>query len=366
MRRTLRSLLVIGVVLVCTGVLFAQGKQADRDKEGKRTIKVMTYNVDEGTDFVEALGAQTFDQFLAAVELTLNNVIASNPPLRMKGIAHQIAETQPDLVGLQEVTTWRVGPGPNPTHIQFDMLQELLDALEDQGQHYVPVVVVHDFILQAPLPDLTTFVEAMDSDVILARSEKHRDQDGLRLSNVQTQSFQTLLTLPTLIGSLTSIRGWGSVDVTFHHESFRFIVTHLENVIPQAPVTALIQQAQAAELILGPANTLMPVIIAGDFNADAANPNDPTFATYQEMINSGFGDAWTATHHRDPGFTWGQTPGDRNPISTLTQRIDFVFFHGEIRALNSKLAGAEPHDRIHGFWPSDHAGVGATLQVGKD
>jgi endonuclease/exonuclease/phosphatase family metal-dependent hydrolase len=366
MKRTLQSLLVIGALLLCTGVLSAQGKQADQNNEGKRTVKVMTYNVDEGTDFVEVLSAQTFDQFLASVQLTLNNVIATNPPLRMKAIAHQIAETQPDLVGLQEVTTWRVGPGPNPTHVQFDMLQELLDALEDQGRHYVPVVVVPEFVLQAPLPDLTTFVEAMNSDVILARSEKQKDQEGLQLSNVQAHSFQTLLTLPTLVGPLTTVRGWGSVDVTFHHGSFRFIVTHLENVIPQVPATALIQQAQAAELILGPANTLMPVIIAGDFNADAANPNDPTFATYQEMINAGFGDAWAATHPNEPGFTWGQTPGDRNPVSTLTQRIDFVFFHGEIRALNSRVAGAEPHDRINGLWPSDHAGVRATLQVGKD
>lgn len=366
MKRTLLSFLVIAALLLWAGVLLAEGKQANQNSQGKRTVKVMTYNLDEGTDFVEVLSAQTFDQFLAAVQLTLNNVIATDPPLRMKGIAHQIAESQPDLVGLQEVTTWRVGPGPNPTPVQFDMLQELLDALEAQGQHYIPVVAVPEFVLQAPLPDLTTFVEAMNSDVILARAVNDKGQDGLQLSNVQSHQFQTLLTLPTLIGPLTTVRGWGSVDVTLHQQSFRFIVTHLENFIPQVPATALIQQAQAAELILGPANTLMPVIIAGDFNADAANPADPTFATYLEMIDAGFGDAWAETHPNDPGFTWGQTPGDRNPISTLTQRIDFIFFVGEVRALNSRIAGAEPHDRIQGLWPSDHAGVRSTLQVGKD
>jgi endonuclease/exonuclease/phosphatase family metal-dependent hydrolase len=347
--------------LVLAGFLFAPGAAADQS-QGKSAIKVMTYNVNEGTDFQEVLEAQTFPDFLSAVQLTLNNVKATDPPLRMQAIAHQIAITQPDLVGLQEVTTWRLGPGPNPAPVLFDMLQELLSALAEQGEHYTPVVVVREFDLQAPLPDLTTYLEAADSDVILARA----GEDALQLSNVQSAHFASLLTLPTFIGPFTILQGWGSVDVRLHGQSLRFIVTHLANFIPQLPPTVFVQQTEVAELVSGPANTALPVIIAGDFNADADNPVGPTFGTYEEMIGFGFRDAWESTHPGEPGFTWGQLPDSSNVVSQLTQRIDFIFFRGQLHALNSRLAGAATHDRIDGLWPSDHAGLRATLLVGTD
>ena len=356
---TFRRCLGVCVLFLATSLLLATVAPAAQVMQGQGVIKVMTYNVNEGTDFVEVLGAQTVPDFLAAVQITLDSVKASNPPLRMQAVARQIAETQPDLVGLQEVTTYRVGPGPNPAPVLFDMLQELLGALEAHGQHYVVAIVVPEFDFQAPLPDLTTFVRASGSNVILARS----GEDRVQLSNIQSAHYLNLLTFPTQLGPLTLPRGWGSVDVTFHGRSVRFIVTHLENFVPQFPPTLLVQEAQAAELIAGPANTTMPVVIAGDFNANADNPNDPTFATYQEMIGNSFGDAWAATHPDNPGFTWDL---NNTATSPLNQRIDFIFFRDGVQALNSRLAGARIQDRIDGLWPSDHAGVRATLLVGLD
>jgi endonuclease/exonuclease/phosphatase family metal-dependent hydrolase len=239
------------------------------------------------------------------------------------------------------------------------MLQELLDALHAQGQHYAVVAVVNQFQLQGPLPDLVNFVSAADTDVLLART----DENDLQLSNVQSANYGTLLTFPTLLGPLTILRGWGSVDVRLHGRAFRFIVTHLENAVPGVPATVLVQEAQAGELIAGPANTSFPVIIAGDFNANAADSSDPTFATYQQMLSSGFGDAWPATHPRSSGLTWQLV--DSSPVDTATQRIDFIFFRGPVRAQVSSLAGADPHDKVGGLWPSDHAGVRALLQVGQ-
>jgi len=360
MEKTFHRPVAIGMFALAS-FLLATGLAAGQSNQSNSVIKVMTYNVYEGTDFEEVLGAQTFPDFVAAVQTALNNVKATNPPLRMQAIAHQIAVTQPDLVGLQEVTTWRVGPGPNPTAVLFDMLQELLDALAADGQHYVPVVVDHEFDVQAPLPDLTTFVEAADSNVILARSD-----ENLQLSNIQTAHFAASLTFATFVGPVTILEGWGSADVRFHGQSLRFVVTHLQPFAPPAPATLLIQEAQAAELVSGPANTAIPVIIAGDFNADADHSLDPTFATYEGMVLSGFGDAWAATHPGQPGPTCCQLPDLSNVISLLSQRIDFVFFRGQIHTLNSRIAGAETHDRINGLWPSDHAGVRATLLVGVD
>ncbi len=323
------------------------------------TVKVMTYNLFQGTDFIEVLSAQTLPQFLLATQATLDDVVASDPPARMQAIAHQIAMTAPDLVGLQEATLWRLGPGPNPTQVLYDPLQELLDALNAEGQHYSPVVVENAYELQGPLPDLVNYLRASGRNILLARS----DEDDLHLSNAQTGNFSLLLQIPTLLGTLTINRGWASVDAQFHGQSFRFIVTHLENPIPQIPASYLLQQAQAKELSDVPANTSLPVILVGDFNAIANLPTDPSNATYQEMLNLGFGDAWLDRNPPRPGLTWPLE--NATTKDTATQRIDFVFYRGLVNARTASLAGDSKQDKVDGMWPSDHAGLRALLQVGR-
>lgn len=326
----------------------------------KSTVKVMTYNVYQGTDFIEVLSAQSEEQFLAATQLTLQQVIDSNLPLRMQAISHQITITQPDLVGLQEATLWRYGIGPNPTDVLFDPLQELLDALNKQGQHYAPVVIVDEYELQGPLPDLMHFLRANGRNVLLARTDK----PDMHLSNPQTASFQNLLQIPDpLIGNPTIVRGWGSVDVDLHGMDFRFIVTHLENPIPQIPETYYLLMAQAQELSLGPANTSLPVILVGDFNAIANDLTDPSNWTYQEMLNMGFGDAWADRNAPGEGLSWPLL--NASTVDTATQRIDFVFYRGHVKPLVTRLAGDMKHDKVDGMWPSDHAGLDALLQVSE-
>lgn len=322
-------------------------------------VKVMTYNINEGSDFVEVLSATTFSQFVDGVKATLAEVTASNPPLRMQAVARQIAVTQPDLVGLQEVTTWLQGPLDSPA-VQYDMLQELLDQLSAQGSRYKVVVKVPEFQLAGPMDlSMANWIFANDYDVMLARSDK----GDMQIANVQWAHYHTLLPVPTPLGTLEIERGWGSADVTLHGQMFRFIVTHLENYIAQAPATLLIQEAQARELTDLPAYVDMPVIIAGDFNADAIG-KDASIATYQEMLGLGFSDAWGALHPNDPGPTWPLV--DSSPVNTAFQRIDYIYFSSRVRPLTCRLAGNDPHDKIGGLWPSDHAGVRALLQVGSE
>jgi endonuclease/exonuclease/phosphatase family metal-dependent hydrolase len=347
---------MFGLLALAT-VLAVPAALAQSDA-GKGTVKVMTYNLNEGSDFVEVLSAQTLPEFLQAVQTTLNEVDASNPPLRMQAIAHQIAIAQPDLVGMQEVSTWLVGDPSAPT-VRYDMLQELMAALTAQGQNYKVVVVVPEFLLAGPLPpDASNWLFVQDTDVMLARGDKA----DLQISNVQSANFHTLLSLPTAAGPVTITRGWGSPDVSLHGQPFRFIVTHLENYIAQAPGTLLIQEAQAKELSDGPAYEMnMPVLIAGDFNADALG-NDASIATHQEMLSFGFTDAWQARYPNIPAPTWPLL--NSSPTSsTAFQRIDYIWTLGNVRPLNLSLVGAAPQDKVSGLWPSDHAGVRANLQL---
>ena len=53
-----------------------------------------------------------------------------------------------------------------------------------------------------------------------------------------------------------------------------------------------------------------------------------------------------------------------NPVSLLTERIDFVLFRGDFAVHSVEVVGDEPVDRTpSGLWPSDHAGVVAQLEV---
>src|SRR5207247_7302240 len=113
----------------------------------------------------------------------------------------------------------------------------------------------------------------------------------LKLSNVQAQHFATNLIFPSpLLGPITVPRGWISVDGKLRGKYFRFITTHLESF------DFRVQAAQASEIVLGPANTESPVILAGDLNTEAPGGNPLLNAAYQIVLGGGFVDDWTVLH----------------------------------------------------------------------
>jgi endonuclease/exonuclease/phosphatase family metal-dependent hydrolase len=179
---------------------------------------------------------------------------------------------------------------------------------------------------------------------------------------VQIANFQTNASLP--IGDtgqfVTIVRGWSSVDVRSRGLNFRFINTHLE----QEGLFNQIQIAQGNEILSGPANTSLPVILVGDYNSKADGTGTPT---YSNLIGAGFTDAWSVTHPEELGNTFGHEPLLLNTTVELTQRIDLVLFRGSLSdslsAVNSDVVGDELEDRTpSGLWPSDHAGVVTTLK----
>ncbi|MEZ0265101.1 MAG: endonuclease/exonuclease/phosphatase family protein, partial [Phycisphaerae bacterium] len=140
-------------------------------------------------------------------------------------------------------------------------------------------------------------------------------------------------------------------------ESFRFVSTHLESV------SDLIRQAQAAELVAGLADSPLPTVLVGDFNA---TPTGPDSGAYNIITAAGFADAWTVTHPGEDGFTWGQAELLDNPVSTADQRIDHLFTRGALFAADVTLVGDDPADRTpSGLWPSDHAGVVGDLVLAR-
>jgi hypothetical protein len=355
----LASALPLAVVMLAWTGAAAPASAHEDDNHGKGKLRVMTYNVDEGTDYIEALSATTFPQFLAGVTTDWNNVQATNPPERAQAIARQIGKARPTLVSLEELTQWRTCPTVDfqtcaaPQTLQYDLLQLIMDALHQQGQPYKVVVTTTAFDVAAPCT-LGLIVEATNHIAILARTDL--DADELQLSNVQTAQFLATFT-PSILGNPLPIhRAWASVDVTFHETNFRYIAAHLESFDPA------VQAAQGQELLSGPANTSLPVVIAMDSNSKANPPSDATTATYEEFINGGFTDAWTATNEDEPGLTCCQDPLLRNPVSIVNERIDLILVRGALGVKDADLFGGKPADRTpSGLWPSDHIGIAARL-----
>ncbi len=325
---------------------------------GKGTLRVMTYNVDEGTDYIEILSATTFQEFLDAVTLTLQNIQATDPPSRAVAIAREISKTQPHLISLQEATLFRTGESPADMQVKYDLLQLILDELARQGQHYAPVAVVTQIDVTVP-SSTGLLVEATQRNAILARTDMN--PADFQLSNIQTAFFATSLTiLHPVLGTITVPRAWATVDVTFHGATFRYLCAHLESF------SSLVQIMQGLELISpgGPLDTSMPVIFAADTNSVASNPQDQTYQTYANFLSAGFTDTWTAANPGDPGYTWGQAPLLTNPVSSLFQRIDLILVRGGWAVKAAQLVGADPSEKTtDGLWPSDHAGVVARLHL---
>jgi len=342
--------------------------RTDLPPAGARGMTVLTRNLAVGADltpFASAPAAQV--PFLAAQ--TWATVQASNFPARAQALAREIAETRPHLVGLQEVEIVRTqlpgdaafgGTIPAATVI-YDFLALLLDELAARGLGYVPVAVQQNF--ESELPAFVSFdpltfldVRLTDRDVILARAD-------VPVANSAGANFTAALPVSVAGTTLLFLRGWTSVEATVGGMTFRFVNTHLE-----AEGDAF-QAAQAAELLAVLADEPLPVVLVGDFNSAADGSGTPT---YELIASAGYTDAWSESHARAAGYTCCQAADLRNAVSTLSERIDIIFVRdgfasgsvGILGGVHVDVLGEMPGDRTaSGLWPSDHAGVVATLHL---
>lgn len=318
------------------------------------TLRVMTRNLYLGTDLLPVLAAPDLQTLVITVGQQYAGVQRTNFPERARAIASEIAATQPHLVALEECALWRTqtpadGPATPATHVDYDFLQILLVALARQGQLYVPVSISTntDVELTGAFPTGLMDVRFTDRDVILARVTP-----GLLVTHSSNSHFSFNLTVQTVAGAFTSLRGWTAVDGYLAGHPFHFVETHLEAFADP------IRDIQAQELLAGPAAVSGTLVLAADFNFDDASGPYALYTT-----TGGLTDAWRAANDGDPGFSCCQNGDLLNSTSLLNDRIDLVFFRGPLTAAAAELVGDQPSDRTpSGLWPSDHAGVAASLR----
>jgi endonuclease/exonuclease/phosphatase family metal-dependent hydrolase len=150
-------------------------------------------------------------------------------------------------------------------------------------------------------------------------------------------------------------------------KSFRFVTTHLESDSEE------VREAQALEILAGPADTELPVVLVGDTNSNANG--DASTPAYSAFIGDGFVDTWLEAHPGVVVSTCCNAELLANPVfpdpAEDFGRIDLVLYRrsANFRTLGTDLFGIDPADQVSNgltlIWPSDHAGVAASLEIRK-
>jgi endonuclease/exonuclease/phosphatase family metal-dependent hydrolase len=299
---------------------------------------------------------------------------------------------QPDLVGLQEVSTWRTLPvtptasgGFEPTGpwvTDYDALASLLASLRQLGTPYRAVVQDTTFSNEAfPLPAVTAsgfkLVAFTDYNVILVRTKSERL--GMSLSNGQTHTYIARLPVTVAGMDIDVTRGWAQVDVAKNGQHFRLVDTHFEAFgIP--PLKDQVRNPQAQELVYRLSSSPYPVVLVGDINArptmctDIPRTDpfehilDGNVVAYGIITGAGMKEVWPTLYPSKACAPSSWTSGQltlQTPVSMLTHRIDDVFVTTGITPLVARVMGGTTADRTaSGLWPSDHASTWAQLRIG--
>lgn len=335
------------------------------EAEQPREVTVMTRNLYLGANLDPAIRAGTVEQLVAATAHIFSVAQQTNFPERAKALAAEIADADPALVGLQEAAVWYTGPFGDPapaTTVEYDFIATLLRELAAAGARYEVVGVQPEADIEAPAgAPYFRDVRLLQQDAILVRTGPGHK---VGLGPTWSDNFDAELSITTGTGQQYVVhRGWVAVDVTVKKQTFRVVNTHLEAFHP------LIRLQQAQELLapdgpVGSART--PVVLVGDLNSGPDLPVPENRLAFQALLAAGLVDTWAVAHPADPGFTAGfnELLTDPSAEGALEHRVDHVLVTPDIDVVSSRLYGTDPDNRTaSGMWPSDHAGVAATLAL---
>jgi hypothetical protein len=383
----LRALVVavLAAAVALTALVAAPGADAKPKKKKAVPVKVMTRNIFLGADLGPGLNATSFNEFTAANGQILAEVEQTDFPRRAVGLATELKQKKPDLVGLQEVAWWRTGPTPGAPHqssvdpqseftateTRFDFLQLLMDQLDAQGLNYKVAVEQNEFDFEAPAD-----IDGNNSNGVLGGDIQGRltmrdvilvNKDSkvkTKVKKPKSGNFTNLFT-PNISGiDVPVTRGWTAVDVQVQKgkkknkvkKKFRFVNSHFE-AFDDETQTPSIRALQAGELLAGP-GAAKRTIMLGDFNSDVPGVKPGDDQAFQAILSGGF---------RDVGVEERASCCVSNlftsPPSEFDHRVDQIVTNipnKKLKRVKSEITGRE---QTGGIYNSDHAGVISTLKL---
>jgi endonuclease/exonuclease/phosphatase family metal-dependent hydrolase len=304
-------------------------------------IRVATYNLYLGADLSGLLGDPPPEESEARRNEAQRQLETTAFPARARMIAKALSAEQVDLVGLQEVCVWK-----RDGEVVWDYCRLLLEELDALGTPY-------DVVAGQPSFHGAGTVEAGEQAVTLELHGRNavllRRGSAIEAEASDSGLFGSALRVPLMGGAEVSIeRGWCSVRCVVGGARFTFVDTHTEAYDPAS------RDRQRDELVAVLPDG--PLVLVGDFNATPDEVGMP------EDLR----DAWSeagGTEDPNAAATCCQAADLRNADSELSERIDYVWVRG-LGVESCVRIGAHAEECARrARWPSDHAGVVATLTL---
>ena len=352
-------------------------------------VKVMSRNVYLGADLGPGTSATSLQELVNAAGVILNEVDTNDFSVRARGLAAEIRERNPHLVGLQEVALWRTAPctnspiPPSATTVRWDFLQLLMTELNRGGARYRVAIAQPEFDFEvyvnqdgneqtaAPGCPLGSELNGRLTmrDVILVKRR------GVRTSGAQGAAFDTLLQVRPGGVPVNITRGWTRVVARISGVGrFNFVNTHLEAFDNQASNNTNdgetvgngeVRQAQARELVArdGPARSKLRTILLGDLNSDVrteVRPGDSL--AYRALLAARFVERSTFRIMSCCLNTSLMPVSGGGQFSDFDHIVDHVMTNKprKVRFRRGAVTGRQP---VNGFWNSDHAGLYSLLNL---
>jgi endonuclease/exonuclease/phosphatase family metal-dependent hydrolase len=352
-----------------------------RGSEGEVSgiFNTMTRNLYIGADLEPAFGAPSLEAFVAASGQIVREVDENDFPTRAEGLAQEISEENPDLVGLQEVALWREGEPtlgvfpPSATTDRYNFLDELLAELSAAGSEYEVVISQNEADIEAPadengipgdgpkgIDNAEINIRLTVRDAILARSGA-----GVQTANPGAGHFANLLPVSILgFVEVPVTRGWTATDARVGAGPwFRFVSTHLESSDPPTQVPSY-RAKQAAELVApgGPATSGLPVVLVGDLNSDDDTVDPGNRQAYETLLAAGMVERSTDIPLSCCLKSSLLAEGAGGHLEDFDHQVDHVMTRdpAQVTLKSSAVTGLMP---VNGFWDSDHAGLFSSLEI---
>lgn len=361
------------------------------------TVTVMSRNLYLGADVGVAL--ELIPDMPAAAQFMWDQVKQTDFTKRSKLFVAEIDRENPDVIGLQEATTWYCKPHAWSGKTEVFNFTEIL--IKDLGGRYV--IAEHNGEKAynpgysiGPIPFLTTVSDPDTFQPLFGKDKaacgfqigdallvkKDRAGDVLAVGNSEYEDIYKVV--PTL---MEIRRGYTWADINIGSTTTRFVTTHLESLFGDNEVPTAAMQVQ--QLIKDLAETKAPLIVMGDFNSDPRDPRGATAANpggqpvankmclagqiscnaYKLMREAKFVDA--GPDASDPStFTWGMsallTGPDKDRVEAarkmgnnygFTDRLDYIFLKNGVEVSTSRVIGTNAP------YASDHAGVVSELEI---
>jgi Endonuclease/Exonuclease/phosphatase family len=355
------------------------------------TLTVMSRNLYLGADVGVAL--DLLPDMPAAAQFMWDQVAATDFDARVGLLAKEAVDAQPDVISLQEATTWACRPSPwrSPETV-YDFTAQFMDATRAAGVPYVlaekdgtqalnPGYEIPAIPFLSSVDDPDTFqplfgTDSADCGFTIADALLVREDLAGDVQAVGTSEYDDRYAVVPVV--FTIDRGYAWMDLAVAGTTVRVVTTHLESLWSEG---AMVPSAtQARQLVEDLAPTTVPLVVIGDFNADPRDPRpaddpnpgeqpaasdacpaqpkplsmdngDPTCNAFWTMLDAGFTDA--GPDPLDPANnTWGAS-GDlagpdpeRLPDALgqgndygFTDRLDHIFLRNGATPVNAEIIG---------------------------